>query len=132
MANTITVTGSASLTFATDLELDIYAGSPEDSTTWLDGNAGGSYPGSLTGFVASNTDGNAVKGMKLLVGRLTGTLANGNTLTVSGGATTIIAAVVGGGTSTNGGTSVTFSGAVATFATTGTPTVGQSVLMIVA
>lgn len=128
----ITVTGNASLTFAKDFELDLYAGTPVDSTTWLNGNAGGSYPGSLTGFVASNADGNAVKGMKLLVGRLTGTLANGNTLTVSGGATTILAAVVGGGTSTNGGTSVTFNGAVATFTTSGTPTVGQSVLMIVA
>jgi hypothetical protein len=32
------------------LDLDLRTGTPVDETGWLDGNAGGDYPGSLTGF----------------------------------------------------------------------------------
>ena len=41
-------------------DIDMRQGTPVDETGWLDGNTGGSYPGSLTGFKASNSDGNAV------------------------------------------------------------------------
>jgi len=41
-------------------------GTPVDETGWLDGNAGGSYPGSLTGFTAQNTDGNALGSLRMV------------------------------------------------------------------
>ena len=48
------------------LDLDLRTGTPVDETKWLDGNAGGDYPGSLTGFVANNDDGNAAGSMRLV------------------------------------------------------------------
>lgn len=48
------------------LDLDMRTGTPVDETGWLNGNAGGSYPGTLTGFTAQNTDGNAVGSMRLV------------------------------------------------------------------
>ena len=47
-------------------DLGLHAGTPISETGWLDGNTGGSYPGSLTGFVASNSDGNAVGSIRLI------------------------------------------------------------------
>ena len=48
------------------LDLDMRTGTPVDETGWLDGNAGGSYPGSLTGFTAQNTDGNALGSLRMV------------------------------------------------------------------
>ena len=48
------------------LDLDLRTGTPVDETAWLDGNAGGSYPGSLTGFTAQNSDGKAAGSMRLV------------------------------------------------------------------
>lgn len=48
------------------VDLDMRTGTPVDETGWLDGNAGGSYPGSLTGFNAQNTDGNAVGSLRMV------------------------------------------------------------------
>ena len=48
------------------LDLDMRTGTPVDETGWLDGNAGGSYPGTLAGFNAANTDGNAAGSMRMV------------------------------------------------------------------
>jgi len=47
-------------------DIDMRQGTPVDETGWLSGNSGGSYPGSLTGFNASNSDGNAVGGLRMV------------------------------------------------------------------
>jgi hypothetical protein len=47
-------------------DIDMRTGTPVDETGWLDGNAGGSYPGSLTGFTAQNTDGNALGSLRMV------------------------------------------------------------------
>ena len=95
MAVTLTRTTGAGGVMTIKTELDLYAGTPVDSTTWLDGNAGGSYPGSLTGFNASNTDGNAVKGLKLLVGECT-LVQDGHVFTVGGDASIVQSVIIGG------------------------------------
>lgn len=48
------------------LDLDMRTGTPVDETGWLDGNSGGSYPGTLAGFNAANADGNAVGSMRMV------------------------------------------------------------------
>ena len=118
--------------FTADLTLDMYAGTPNDSTAWLDGNSGGSYPGSLTGFVANNADGNAVAGLKLVCGRLTTAPGTGDTLTVSGDATTVQAVILGNTEVAAAGTKVTFSGDTLTFTVTGTPTAGVTMWLVLA
>jgi len=47
-------------------DIDMRQGTPVKETGWLDGNSGGSYPGSVTGFNASNADGNAVGGLRMV------------------------------------------------------------------
>ena len=47
-------------------DIDMRQGTPVDETGWLNGNSGGSYPGSLTGFNASNSDGEALGGLRLI------------------------------------------------------------------
>jgi hypothetical protein len=47
-------------------DIDMRTGTPVEETGWLDGNAGGSYPGTLTGFTAQNTDGNAVGSLRMV------------------------------------------------------------------
>tara|TARA_R110000772_G_scaffold14754_1_gene42404 strand:- start:107 stop:592 length:486 start_codon:yes stop_codon:yes gene_type:complete len=47
-------------------DIDMRTGTPVDETGWLDGNAGGSYPGSLTGFTAQNADGNAAGSLRMV------------------------------------------------------------------
>ena len=130
----ITYTTSGSAVFAADFELDLYAGTEGDDTNWLDGNAGGSYPGSLTGFLASNSDGNAVGGAKLVMGKFTTVLADGETLTVSGDASRILAVVVGATKVANAGvelTSISAAG-VATFGVVGAPGNNVTALLILA
>jgi len=72
------------------LDLDMRTGTPIDETAWLDGNAGGSYPGSLTGFTAQNADGNAAGSMRMVT--IGFTLADGNeqVLVLTAGASKIV------------------------------------------
>lgn len=62
------------------LDIDFRTGTPIDETDWLDGNSGGSYPGTLTGFVANNADGNAAGSMRLVT--IAFTLANADEQTM--------------------------------------------------
>jgi hypothetical protein len=72
------------------LDLDMRTGTPVDETGWLDGNAGGSYPGTLTGFTAQNTDGNAVGSMRMVTIGFTLADAAEQVLVLSAGASKII------------------------------------------
>jgi len=47
-------------------DVGLRAGTPIDSVEWLDGNAGGDYPGTLAGFNAANTDGNAEGSLRMV------------------------------------------------------------------
>lgn len=75
------------------LDLDMRTGTMVDETGWLDGNAGGSYPGSLTGFTAQNTDGNAAGSLRMVTIQATLADAAEQTLTISAGAKKIVAIV---------------------------------------
>jgi len=72
------------------LDLDMRTGTPVDETGWLDGNAGGSYPGSLTGFTAQNSDGNAVGSMRMVTIGFTLADAAEQVLVITAGASKII------------------------------------------
>jgi len=72
------------------LDLDLRTGTPVDETDWLDGNAGGSYPGSLTGFTAQNTDGKAAGSMRLVQIAFTLADAAEQVLVLTAGASKII------------------------------------------
>jgi hypothetical protein len=72
------------------LDLDLRTGTPVDETGWLDGNAGGDYPGSLTGFLASNSDGNAAGSMRLVTIGFTLADAAEQVLVISAGASKIV------------------------------------------
>ena len=73
------------------LDLDMRTGTPVDETGWLSGNSGGSYPGTLAGFNAANADGNAVGSMRMVTIQATLADAAEQTLTISAGASKIIA-----------------------------------------
>jgi len=79
----ITYTTSSSAGIDVLLDMPLQGGVDQDKTEWLNGNAGGSYPGSLTGFNASNTDGSTVHNPRLLVVHLS-TMVDNETLTLSG------------------------------------------------
>jgi hypothetical protein len=72
------------------LDLDLRTGTPVDETGWLDGNAGGDYPGSLTGFLASNSDGNASGSMRLVTIGFTLADAAEQVLVITEGASKIV------------------------------------------
>ena len=72
------------------LDLDLRTGTPVDETDWLDGNAGGSYPGSLTGFTAQNSDGKAAGSMRLVQIAFTLADADEQVLVLTAGASKII------------------------------------------
>ena len=72
------------------LDLDMRTGTPVDETGWLDGNAGGSYPGTLAGFNAKNTDGNAVGSMRLVTIAFTLADADEQVLVLTAGASKMI------------------------------------------
>ena len=72
------------------LDLDMRTGTPVDETGWLSGNAGGSYPGSLTGFNAKNTDGNAVGSMRMVTIGFTLADAAEQVLVLTAGASKLI------------------------------------------
>jgi len=106
----ITITAGAGGTWVTELELDLYAGTPVDSTTWQ----GTSYPGSITGsFDAVNTDRAQVAGTKLMCGTFTipDYTAAGLTLQISGEGTKIVSFVLGDSGVTDDATSGVGSGA---------------------
>ena len=73
------------------LDLDMRTGTPVDETGWLSGNSGGSYPGTLAGFNAANADGNAVGSMRMVTIQATLADAAEQTLTISAGASKIVA-----------------------------------------
>lgn len=97
-------------------ELDLYAGTPEDSTAWLDGGAAAdSYPGSLDGFQAKNTNTtDAVGGLKLIVGECT-LVQNANVFTVGGDATIVQSVIVGGSGAAGKSLTAVASGGTITF-----------------
>ena len=72
------------------LDLDLRTGTPVDETGWLNGNAGGSYPGTLAGFNAKNTDGNAVGSMRLVTIAFTLADAAEQVLVLTAGASKMI------------------------------------------
>tara|TARA_B100001094_G_scaffold282829_1_gene295167 strand:- start:1484 stop:1891 length:408 start_codon:yes stop_codon:yes gene_type:complete len=121
----ITYTTSASAVFTEDFALDLYAGTSVDDTAWLDGGAAAdSYPGSLDGFQAKNSNTtNATGGAKLVCGRFTTALANDETLTLSGDATKIKAVIIGDNSTAAAGVTLKqaiSSAGVATFKVTST------------
>jgi len=91
MSVTIT-TGAGLTTWATSLELDLYAGSP-DNSVW----SGTDYPGALTAFEPRQTDGANVAGLKLLCGSavIADYKAAAITLKVTGEATHIVSFMLG-------------------------------------
>ena len=93
----ITYTTSGNAVFTEDFSLDLYAGTLDTDTAWLDGGAAaGSYPGSIDGFQAKNINTtNATKGLKLVCGRMTTVAVNNETITLSVGATKVISAISG-------------------------------------
>ena len=129
----ITYTSSGSAVFTESFTLDLYAGTEGSDTNWLDGNAGGSYPGSLTGFVASNSDGNAVGGAKLVCGQFTTKLVNDETITLSGDATRVLAVIVGDNSTESAAVTLkNITNGVAQFTVTGTSDALVTCWMIVA
>ncbi len=97
MAVTFTRTTGSAGVMTVDFELDLYAGALVDGTDWLKGAAGGTYPGTLTGFQATNDDttNTAGRGLKMVVGTCT-LVQNNNEFTVGGDADTVHAIVIGG------------------------------------
>jgi len=75
------------------LDLDLRTGTPIEETGWLNGNAGGSYPGTLTGFNANNADGNAVGSMRLVTIKFTLADAVEQTMVFTAGCSKILAIV---------------------------------------
>ena len=71
------------------MDLPLQGGVDQDKTAWLDGNAGGDYPGSLTGFLANNADGNKVHNPRLVVAKWS-TATDNATLTLSGECSDIV------------------------------------------
>jgi len=113
--------GTETVVFTNTFELDLYAGTPGGDTNWLDGNAGGSYPGSLTGFLASNSDGNAVAGAKLVCGTLA-TITTADTLTAGGDGSQVLAVIIGDTADAADAVTATVADGVVTFTVVGGPT----------
>tara|TARA_R100000353_G_scaffold27718_1_gene23319 strand:- start:809 stop:1378 length:570 start_codon:yes stop_codon:yes gene_type:complete len=71
------------------MDLPLQGGVDQDKTKWLDG-FNGAYPGSLTGFQASNTDGSGeVHNPRLIVAKWSNATDNA-TLTLSGSCSDIV------------------------------------------
>jgi|9_EtaG_2_1085328.scaffolds.fasta_scaffold00810_2 hypothetical protein len=85
----ITYTTSSSAGIEVLLDMPLQGGVDQDKTEWLNGNSGGSYPGSLTGFVANNADGSKVQNPRLLVVHVS-TMIDNETLTLSGECTEVM------------------------------------------
>tara|TARA_R110002096_G_scaffold407270_1_gene605701 strand:+ start:42 stop:524 length:483 start_codon:yes stop_codon:yes gene_type:complete len=74
-------------------DIDMRTGTPVDETAWLDGNSGGSYPGTLTGFNAKNADGKANGSLRMVTLSLNVVQAAIDALVFSAGASKIIGIV---------------------------------------
>jgi hypothetical protein len=128
MAVTLTNGGGGETAIFTNIfELDLYAGTPGTDTNWLDGNAGGSYPGSLTGFLASNSDGNAVAGAKLVCGTAAN-ITTGDTLSAGGDGSQILAVIVGDNPVAATAVTAALSAGSLTFTVAGGPAAGPVTL----
>tara|TARA_R100000353_G_scaffold10554_3_gene11658 strand:+ start:20099 stop:20563 length:465 start_codon:yes stop_codon:yes gene_type:complete len=75
------------------VDLDLRTGTPVEETGWLSGNAGGSYPGTLTGFTAQNTDGNAVGSLRLVTIQFTLATTDAEVFVFTGGCSKILGVV---------------------------------------
>ncbi|MDB4345529.1 hypothetical protein OAA43_00475 [bacterium] len=89
----ITYAQNGTGTTTMNLDLQLQGGVDQDETAWLDGNSGGSYPGTLTGFNANNADGSGVRNPRLVMLTLNAAVADTNTLTLSGEVTKIVSFV---------------------------------------
>ncbi len=128
MADTLTVTAAGGSMTATLVGAwELRAGS-HDTTEWLDGAADVSYPGGGPGtFNASNSDGangyDAAPKMAIIT---LGTVADSNTVTLSGGASAILGAFVSNGdTDVAQGVGANHSGLVVTLETDGAVAAAQ-------
>lgn len=113
MAGELTLSGTATATLVGAWELR--AGS-QDTGEWLDGfGSPGDYPGALTPFQASNTDGanGYDPAPKLALINVTGG-ADGETIILSGGATSILSVTATPAEATPVLTGCTFTGLTAT------------------
>lgn len=130
----ITYTTSGSAVFTESFSLDLYAGTQNDDTEWLKGGASAAYPGNLDGFLAANTEANpATKGLKLVCGQFTTALVDDETVTLTGGATKVLAVIVGdNSTAAAGVTLKNITAGVAQFTVTGTSDAKVTAWMIVA
>tara|TARA_R110001583_G_scaffold63667_2_gene186093 strand:+ start:2770 stop:3198 length:429 start_codon:yes stop_codon:yes gene_type:complete len=98
------------------LDLDMRTGTPVDKTAWLDGGAAAdSYPGSIDGFVAKNTNTTDANGsLRLITVKYNLEAAATEAFTMSGAISEIVT-IVGNAYPTADKTfSVTFSGLVVT------------------
>ena len=75
------------------LDLDMRTGTPVDETAWLNGNSGGSYPGTLAGFNANNADGSAAGSMRMVTIKATLADAAEQVMTISAGASKIVSII---------------------------------------
>lgn len=128
MAGTLTVTAAGGSMTATLVGAwELRAGS-QDTTEWLDGAADISYPGGGPGtFNATNSDGangyDAAPKMAIIT---LGTVADSNTVTLSGGATAILGAFVSNGDANVAqGVGANHSGLVVTLETDGAVSAAQ-------
>ena len=128
MATELTATAAGgSLTAAVTGAWELRAGS-QDTTEYLDGAADVAYPGGGPGtFNASNSDGaNGYDSAPKMAILTLGALADGNTVTLSGGISAITGAFMTTFTADNGQTAgLSFSGKVITLEATGSVTSGQ-------
>jgi len=128
MADTLTVTAAGGSMTATLVGAwELRAGS-HDTTEWLDGAADVSYPGGGPGtFNASNSDGaNGYDAAPKMAIISLGTVADSNTVTLSGGATAILGAFVSNGdTDVAQGVGANHSGLVVTLETDGAVSAAQ-------
>ena len=79
---TIVATTSGSGVFTTDYVLELWAGTDQDDTAWLDGGGAlDAYPGALTPFQAANSNTTeGTRGIKMVCGRITTAMVNSETM----------------------------------------------------
>ena len=130
MAEQLTISGTASGNATLVGAWELRAGS-HDTSEWLDGAKDVGYPGGGPDtFSASNSDGangyDAAPKMALIQ---LGSTTDGQTIILSGGATSILTAIVSAGTGSMAQSiGATISGLTVTLPTTGTVTSGQLVV----
>tara|TARA_R100000988_G_C3993246_1_gene164088 strand:- start:486 stop:887 length:402 start_codon:yes stop_codon:yes gene_type:complete len=130
--DTLTVTAAGGSMTATLVGAwELRAGS-QSTTEWLDGAADTSYPGGGPGtFSAVNSDGaNGYDPAPKMAIITLGTVADSNTVTLSGGASAILGVFPANGTANSGQTlGSNHSGLVITLETSGTVTAGQLLVL---